>query len=369
VRLLVVASSGQPGGAELALDAYLAHLPADAEAQGLVLSPGPVAGSLAARLGRPVAVASLDGRPSARRAGAFGRSLVGALRRERPDVVFATGLKAATLCAAACRVAGVPLVWHKVDFSHDDAIARPLSLLCAGVVPVSEAVRATIPASRQLPVVPPPVRLHPGFRVGDARPPATIASIGRLVPYKGHADVIAAAGLLRDRFPDVRVVIAGATEDPGDPEELRTAARAAGLADRLELIGHVAEIEAVLERATVVVGATYREGRYGGEGFGAALAEAAWAGLPVVATRGGGAAEALVDGVSGRVVAPRDPAALASAVGDYLRDPALARSAGEAGARWARERLAPAPLSARLFAALRGVSAAASAPAPAPRAA
>ena len=180
------------------------------------------------------------------------------------------------------------------------------------------------------------------------------------MPYKGHADVIAAAGQLRERFPELEVLVAGAADlsAPGHREELRAAAAAAGLADRVELTGHVADVEAVLERATVVVQATYREGRYGGEGFGAATAEAGWAGLPVVATRGGGAAEALVDDLTGRLVEPRETAALAGAIGGYLDDPAGARAAGEAGAQWTRERLSPAPLSARLFTALRDVASA-----------
>ena len=54
----------------------------------------------------------------------------------------------------------------------------------------------------------------------------------------------------------------------------------------------------------------------------------------------------------------RDTGALASAIGGYLGDPEAARAAGEAGARWAREQLSPAALSARLFTALRDVASA-----------
>ena len=358
MRLLAVCPSGELGGAELALATYLEHLPSTIDARALVLSPGPAVGLLAERLGGRVAVAGLMGRPSARRGGAFGRALLSDLRRDRPDVVLATGVKSAALCVPSCRAAGVPLVWHKLDFSHDETLAAPLSLLCSGVVPISEAVGTAVAARRRLEIVPPPVRLDPGFRVAGARPPATLASIGRLVPYKGHADVIEAAALLRARFPDVRVLIAGGADRsaPGHDAELRAVADRSGLADRVELLGFCERVEPVLERATVVVGATYREGRFGGEGFGAALAEASWAGLPVVATSGGGAGEAVVDGVTGRLVAPRDAAALAKAIEGYLADPGAARQAGERGAALSRERLAPAALTGRLVAILERVS-------------
>lgn len=358
MRALFVAATGDPGGAELALETYLAHLPAGIEAHALVLSPGPLIERFAVTTGRPAAVAAMTGRPSAARAIAFARGLHAHLRRLRPAVVLATGIKAAVLCAPACRLAGVPLAWQKVDFG-DPRIERPLALACSGVIPVSAAVAAGLPARRRLEAVPPPVRLDPAFRVGDTRPPATIGSIGRLVPYKGHADVIAAAALLRARFPDVRVVIAGGADRsrPQHAAELRELARVAGIGDRVELLDHVDRVEDVYERLSIVVGATYRdEHGFGLEGFGAALAEAGWAGLPVVATRGGGTAEAVVDGVTGRLVPARDPAALAAAITGYLANPAAAADAGANGARRARETLAPAPLARRLAANLERVA-------------
>jgi len=342
MRVLFVASSGEPGGAELALLTYLQHM--SVEGHGLVLSPGPVAAAMAERIGRPVAVAALAGRPRPRDAARFGRRLGAMLRERRPDVVLATGVKAATLCAVPCRLAGVPLVWHKVDFSWDERLTRPLALLTSGVIPVSADVAAMVPARRRLPPVPPPVRLDPSFRVSPGRPPATIGSVGRLVPYKGHADVIAAAG----RLGGARVVIAGGDDAsaPGHAGELRAAAREHGV--ELDLLGHAARIEDVYERLTVLVQATYRDERgFGREGFGAAAAEAAWAGLPVVATSGP---------FAGRLVPERDPAAIAAAVAAYLEDPEAARAAGDAGARLARERLAPRPLAAALLEALRSVA-------------
>src|SRR6201999_1935057 len=127
-----------------------------------------------------------------------------------------------------------------------------------------------------------------------------------------HADVIAAAA----RLGDARVVIAGGEDPsaPGHAEELRAMAREHRV--EVELLGHVDRMEAVYERLTVLVQATYRDERgFGREGFGAAAAEASWAGLPVVATGGAFAS---------RLVPERDPAAIAAAVAAYLADPEAA---------------------------------------------
>lgn len=354
----MVLGTGQPGGAELAALTLLRHAPADFELHALVLAPGGVATRLA-ELGVPVRVAALAGRPSGRRVAGFHRALRGLLARLEPDIVLAVGLKPAALCFAAARVARTPIVWQKVDFSHDDRLTRPLARACSGVIAASEAVAAAVPDDRLLGVLPPPVRLPDSYRApGDPSPPV-IGSAGALVPYKGHRHLIEAAVRVMDRFPDLRVVIAGgaAAAAPGHEHELLEAARRAGIAERVELTGHVERIEDVLDRLSVFVSATHRDPQgFGEEGFGAAIIEASWAGLPVVATSGGGAPEAVRDGVTGTLVPPADPQRLAAAIGAYLADPAAARAAGEEGARFARERFRPATLAPRLFEWLRAAA-------------
>jgi glycosyltransferase involved in cell wall biosynthesis len=359
MRVLAVSSYGVLGGGELSLVEFLAHRPPAVQAQALLIEDGPLRAHLTRR-GVPTWVAhGYDGRPSVRRLARFTRSLLDLLARSAPDVVWATGLKAAFMAAPACRLARVPLVWHKVDLSLDETLARPLALAVDGVVSVSEAVAEalgpTLRARRLLAVVGPPVRLAPEVCVRPNEREPTIGTMATLTPIKGQRHLVEAAGLLAREFPGIRVVLAGgpSPDYPSYPEELRTVAERLGLGERVELTGFVADVTDVLSRLTVYINATYRDEQgFGWEGLSGAMLEASWAGLPVVATRGGGTPEGVVDGTTGTLVEPADPAGIACAVAPYLRDPLLARATGEAARRFTRERFAPDVAAARLFAAL-----------------
>ena len=351
----MVLGTGQPGGAELAALTLLEHAPPDVELEALVLAPGPAVERLEA-LGIPVTVDPMVGRPSPLRAARFHRAVRRLLGRIEPDVVLTVGIKATVLCVAAARMARTPIVWQKVDFAYDGRFAAPLARACAGVVAVSEAVAAAVPPSRLLGVLHPPVRLSEDYRAPGIPSPPTIGSVGMLVPYKGHHHVIEAAARLSESEPDLRVLIAGGPTptEPDHERELHEAARRWKIAERVEFLGHVDRIEEVLDRLSVFVLATHRDQKgFGHEGLSGAMLEASWAGLPVVATSGGGTPEGVEDGVTGTLVPPAEPARLADAIGRYLADPAAARAAGEAGAQFARERFRPATLGPRLFGWLR----------------
>lgn len=351
----MVLGTGQLGGAELAALTLLEHAPPDMELRVLVLAPGPAVARLEA-MGVPVSVDEMVGRPSLRRAARFQRSFRRLVKQVAPDVILAVGIKPTVLCVAAARLTRTPIVWQKVDFAYDGRFAGPLARACTGVIAASHAVAAAVPERRLLGVVPPPVRLPDEYRAAGNSSPPTIGSVGMLVAYKGHAHVIEAAARLRASVPDLRVLIAGGPT-PTAPEherELREEAARRDMADQVEFLGHVDRIEDVLDRVSVLVSATHRdESGFGEEGMGMAILEASWAGLPVVAASGGGAPEAVQDGVTGTLVPPADPPRLADAIGHYLGDPEAARTAGNAGARFARERFRPATLAARLFDLLR----------------
>ena len=77
------------------------------------------------------------------------------------------------------------------------------------------------------------------------------------------------------------------------------------------------------------------------EGFGLTVAEAMWKGRPVVASAVGGLQDQVVDGETGRLIDPRDGAALGRALGGLLADPSTADRFGQRGVEVVRERFLP----------------------------
>ena len=155
----------------------------------------------------------------------------------------------------------------------------------------------------------------------------------RLVERKGLGDVLEA---LAD-VPDAELHVAGgpdASQLPLDPEaaRLRALARRLGVEDRLILHGRVSrdDMPALLRSADVVVCAPWYEP------FGIVPLEAMACGRPVVATAVGGQIDSVADGVTGLLVPPRDPAALAAALRSLLADEDRRRAFGRAGVRRVR---------------------------------
>jgi trehalose synthase len=94
---------------------------------------------------------------------------------------------------------------------------------------------------------------------------------------------------------------------------------------------NAAIVNALQRRADVVVQKSIAEG------FGLTVAEALWKGRPVVASAVGGIQDQIVDGVTGLLVDPRDPAAFGHAVCRLLEDPDLAARLGAAAHEGVRD--------------------------------
>jgi phosphatidylinositol alpha-1,6-mannosyltransferase len=214
-------------------------------------------------------------------------------------------------------------------------------VVSAGGYPVREAERLVGAALANVVEVPPGVDCDRFAHAGEADRAAVrrrlglledgllVVSISRLVPRKGMDVLVEAARRLRADHPGLVVAIAGAGRD---------ARRLRRLINRTDapvrLLGRISEDDksALLGSADVFVMAC--RNRWGGleqEGFGIVFLEAAAAGLPQVAGESGGAAEAVVDQVTGLVVGrPADPSEVEAALSRLLTDEPLRRRMGQA---------------------------------------
>jgi glycosyltransferase involved in cell wall biosynthesis len=177
-----------------------------------------------------------------------------------------------------------------------------------------------------------------------------LLSVGRLNKadaFKGFDTVIRALPEILTLAPNARYVIVGEGDDRPNLERL---AKDVGVADRVSFAGEVCDVElaALYRRCEVFVlpsRALGADGAASGEGFGRVFVEAALAGKPVVGSRAGGAAEAVLDGKTGFLVNPLSVDEVAHAVLTLLSDAELAASMGAAGRRWALENFTQEALS------------------------
>jgi phosphatidylinositol alpha-1,6-mannosyltransferase len=167
-------------------------------------------------------------------------------------------------------------------------------------------------------------------RYGLADRPVAVC-VSRLVPRKGQDILVEGWSQVLARHPRARLLLVG-----GGPQEpaLRRMIAARGLEGSVVLTGGVPQAQLPAHYAAGNVFAMPCRTRRGGldvEGLGMVFLEAAACGLPVVAGTSGGAPETVVDGVTGHVVDPRSPAAVAGLLAGLLDDPTAARAMGAAG--------------------------------------
>ena len=250
------------------------------------------------------------------------------LRTLRPGVVHVTDVWPQALVAA--RLARVPrllVTHHTPELPRRDNLAgRAWQRLGWATRPeviyTSEADRER-DGRRPSHVVPLGIDLD---RFAAAQPALRkdgpiVGNVARLAPQKDHATLIEAARQLPE---GVRVVVVGDGELRRELER-----RADGLP--VELVGARDDVPELLASFDVFAFPSLFEG------LCLAVIEAQAAGVPVVATPVGGIRETVVDGETGLLVPPRDPAALAVAIRRLLDDPDLARRLAEEARRRVRE--------------------------------
>jgi L-malate glycosyltransferase len=272
------------------------------------------------------------------------------LRREKFDVVHTHDLWSNLMGVPAARLAGVPaIVSSRRDLAHFDwyqgrrrhwlrRIQNLSGVVLANATPIRDALISEDGfAPGKLRVIHNGVdtekfqqaqrdraRLFP-----DVGTEILVVLVGNMhSDVKGHPWLIAAAPTVLREFPEVRFVFAG------DGESRPTfAAQVAqlGLEGKVKFLGRRSDIPEILASCDLAVLPSRAEG------LPNAVLEYMAAGLPTIASRVGGTAELVQDGVTGLLVPAEDANALAGALLQFLRNPERARQIATNGQRFAVE--------------------------------
>ena len=167
----------------------------------------------------------------------------------------------------------------------------------------------------------PPANLHAELWLPHHAP--IVGNVAALVPHKGQRHLIEAAAIVVQQVPDARFVIAGEGElRPALERQIKER----HLEKHVFLAGFRPDVLSLHKAFDIFVMSSVTEG------LGTSLLDAMACGKPIVATTAGGMPEVVVDGETGLLVPPRDHEAMAAAIVRLLKDDALRRQMGEAGA-------------------------------------
>ena len=268
-------------------------------------------------------------------------------RRERPHIVHTHGW--GTLCEGllAARLARVPVVIHgehgtlqlkpyqariqRLAWDRVDQVLAVSSRLAERMAGATEypldrirVIRNGVDLSRFGVIARDEARRALGIADGTV----VIGTAGRLVPVKDQATFLDAVAAVAAHGHQVTGIVAGDGPLRG---ELEARASWLHISDRVRFLGHRPDIERVFAALDLFVLSSTSEG------LSNTILEAMASGVPVVATRVGGADELVVDGSTGRLVPPASVAGLAAALEQLIRQPERRAAWADAGRARARQ--------------------------------
>lgn len=267
-----------------------------------------------------------------------------ALRALRPDVVHAHlpeacwyALPAAWLLRTPVRVAHIQNVhWHWPPTMR--RFDRAMGRFATTTLACSQAARrfrvdelgyrpddiAVVPNAVDLAAFRRPLdRSAARAELGVSPDALVLVCVASLTEQKGHSFLLDAFRLVRDECPEAQLLLVG---DGVLRPALERQAKDEGIA-AISFLGRRSDVPTILAASDLFVLASVWEG------LGTVLIEAGAAALPIVATNVDGIPEVVEDGITGLLVPPRAPEALAQRIITLLRDPkrrgAMGRAAGE----------------------------------------
>jgi len=267
---------------------------------------------------------------------------IGRFARERDvDLIHANSLKSDVYGALAARSTGIRLIWHVHDRIDGHYLPRTATWLIrflarqlpACVIANSSSTLETVRSGvrRTAIIASGLTRDHIERSWVPERSNAVpqIGIIGRIAPWKGQDVFLEAAALLLRRGISAHFRITGSPlfGEEAFERQLFTLAQDLGIRKHVEFLGF-RDVPTVLRSLDILVHASTIP-----EPFGQVVIEGMAAGLPVIATDGGGPREIIDNGRTGLLVPMGDPQALAEALTQLLEDPEQARTLAAAGRR------------------------------------
>lgn len=270
------------------------------------------------------------------------REAIGTLQSLGADMFHSFNYRRDARDVSAAREAGVPVIltgrvnvreWDPELRAQDwelernretkriVAVGNVVADVCASVEGVSRDNITVIHNGVEIPEV---TDGAPAFRKNFPPGALVIGFVANYRPEKDHQTLLEAFRGVLDRCPDAYLVCCGLNVR-GLKQGLEDMVRELHLEERVKLLDSQSSISDVYRSLDLYVQSSTHEG------FSNAIVEAMAHGLPVVATAVGGNPEAVLDGVTGLLVPPKDPARLAEAILELLGDPDRRQSFGLAG--------------------------------------
>ena len=363
VRVLFVSHTAELNGAERMLLQTLRALDRRSFTPCLAVPrPGPLAVE-AEEAGIPAAVVPMkwwltDGRRAWKQPLAWLWNLPGVFRlkkliKDKGAALVCSNSAAAVGGALAARLAQRPHVWviHEIlsgprpllsFFLGNKQLARIVRRWSRRVVANSQASARAFQDSGAVEVVYNGVSLPGRPRGRDIRLAAklglkksdrVVGVVGKIIPEKGQLELVRAVGLAGRRVKGLKLLLVGAAANPRYLATVHGEIRRLGLEDRVAAVGYVEDVFSALSLMDVLVSASRIES------FGRTAVEAMAAGVPVLAVRTGGLAEAINHGKNGFLIDGGSPEFLAAAIEKFfaLKTSAVA-SVIRAGRRTVAER-------------------------------
>lgn len=281
----------------------------------------------------------------------YGRAIVRVAQQRRIGLVHLNNGFANVSAALAVRLAGVPMVAHAHALEVPSRLGRAVAAGCRRTIAVSGMVRdsllefgypgwriVTLPNPVPVPVLSRDARADARRRLGLPHSAPVFGLVGRIVPWKGQRQFLAAALRVLAELPDAHVLIVGEATDDGAEyaAEVRAEIARTGVADRIHLPGFIAEMSAVYAALDVLVHSSIEP-----EPFGLVITEAMAHGVPVVAAERGAPREIIRDGYDGFLRNPHDPVAVAKTIVALLSDTTMHQQISERALALVRERYDP----------------------------